>query len=188
MCGFLQTTAVPVLFLPAHAVAFQGVAFSLGHGRYLEDLLRLKARARDEGAEFVTWNDIQSCVDSVNTAVHEEHESEWLWEPPGVALGWAELLLGSGSLQSGWWAEAPSPSPGSASAFVVGPWGRGTPLGGERGEERKAVVPCPPGGWDLFVPLGIGARAWLKQSPRRLLLTRPSGPLAVGGASQGLAA
>ncbi|XP_066491182.1 ras GTPase-activating-like protein IQGAP1 [Tiliqua scincoides] len=42
--------------------------------RYVEDLLKLKARVQDEGAEFVTWNDIQSCVDSVNTAVHEEHE------------------------------------------------------------------------------------------------------------------
>ncbi|CAI5792499.1 GTPase-activating IQGAP1 [Podarcis lilfordi] len=42
--------------------------------RYIEDLLKLKSQARSEGAEFITWNDIQSCVDRVNVAVHEEHE------------------------------------------------------------------------------------------------------------------
>ncbi|XP_029430405.1 ras GTPase-activating-like protein IQGAP1 [Rhinatrema bivittatum] len=42
--------------------------------RYIEDLLKLKARAREEGNEFVTWNDIQQCVHHVNTTVHEEHE------------------------------------------------------------------------------------------------------------------
>ncbi|XP_061451888.1 ras GTPase-activating-like protein IQGAP1 isoform X2 [Rhineura floridana] len=42
--------------------------------RYVDDLLKLKAQARDEGTEFITWNDIQSCVDRVNVAVHEEHE------------------------------------------------------------------------------------------------------------------
>ncbi|XP_033022498.1 ras GTPase-activating-like protein IQGAP1 isoform X2 [Lacerta agilis] len=42
--------------------------------RYIDDLLKLKSQARSEGAEFVTWNDIQSCVDRVNVAVHEEHE------------------------------------------------------------------------------------------------------------------
>lgn len=63
-------------------------------GRYLEDLLKLKSRVRDEGAEFITWNDIQSCVDSVNTAVHEEHERKWPLEQRG-GLAW------SGSLPSG---------------------------------------------------------------------------------------
>ncbi|XP_075620616.1 ras GTPase-activating-like protein IQGAP1 isoform X2 [Balearica regulorum gibbericeps] len=42
--------------------------------RYIDDLLKLKAQTRAEGNEFVTWNDIQSCVDRVNIAVHEEHE------------------------------------------------------------------------------------------------------------------
>uniref|UniRef100_A0A670KK82 IQ motif containing GTPase activating protein 1 n=1 Tax=Podarcis muralis TaxID=64176 RepID=A0A670KK82_PODMU len=42
--------------------------------RYIEDLLKLKSQARSEGAEFITWNDIQSCVDRVNVVVHEEHE------------------------------------------------------------------------------------------------------------------
>ncbi|KFQ66270.1 Ras GTPase-activating-like IQGAP1, partial [Pelecanus crispus] len=42
--------------------------------RYIDDLMKLKAQTRAEGNEFITWNDIQSCVDRVNIAVHEEHE------------------------------------------------------------------------------------------------------------------
>ncbi|XP_075773076.1 ras GTPase-activating-like protein IQGAP1 isoform X1 [Pelodiscus sinensis] len=42
--------------------------------RYIDDLMKLKAQARTEGNEFVTWNDIQSSVDRVNIVVHEEHE------------------------------------------------------------------------------------------------------------------
>lgn len=42
--------------------------------------MKLKAQARSEGNEFITWNDIQACVDRVNVAVHEEHESkDWAW-------------------------------------------------------------------------------------------------------------
>uniref|UniRef100_A0A452GFW5 Ras GTPase-activating-like protein IQGAP1 n=1 Tax=Gopherus agassizii TaxID=38772 RepID=A0A452GFW5_9SAUR len=42
--------------------------------RYIDDLMKLKAQACTEGNEFITWNDIQSCVDRVNIVVHEEHE------------------------------------------------------------------------------------------------------------------
>uniref|UniRef100_A0A8D0L962 IQ motif containing GTPase activating protein 1 n=1 Tax=Sphenodon punctatus TaxID=8508 RepID=A0A8D0L962_SPHPU len=42
--------------------------------RYVDDLMKLKAQARTEGNAFVTWNDIQSCVDRVNIVVQEEHE------------------------------------------------------------------------------------------------------------------
>ncbi|NXE95800.1 IQGA1 protein, partial [Menura novaehollandiae] len=42
--------------------------------RYIDDLVKLKAQTSAEGNEFVTWNDIQSCVDRVNKVVHEEHE------------------------------------------------------------------------------------------------------------------
>ncbi|NXD90791.1 IQGA1 protein, partial [Chaetorhynchus papuensis] len=42
--------------------------------RYIDDLVKLKAQTSAEGTEFITWNDIQSCVDRVNKAVHEEHE------------------------------------------------------------------------------------------------------------------
>uniref|UniRef100_A0A8V5GZM5 Uncharacterized protein n=1 Tax=Melopsittacus undulatus TaxID=13146 RepID=A0A8V5GZM5_MELUD len=42
--------------------------------RYIDDLMKLKAQTRAEGNEFITWNDIQSCIDRVNIVVHEEHE------------------------------------------------------------------------------------------------------------------
>ncbi|NWH62008.1 IQGA1 protein, partial [Geococcyx californianus] len=42
--------------------------------RYVDDLLKLKAQTHAEGNEFITWNDIQSCVDRVNVVVREEHE------------------------------------------------------------------------------------------------------------------
>ncbi|NWS71161.1 IQGA1 protein, partial [Crotophaga sulcirostris] len=42
--------------------------------RYIDDLMKLKAQTRAEGNEFITWNDIQSCVDRVNVVVREEHE------------------------------------------------------------------------------------------------------------------
>ncbi|XP_024151264.1 ras GTPase-activating-like protein IQGAP1 [Oryzias melastigma] len=41
--------------------------------RYMDELMRLKAAAREEGCDFLTWNDIQACIDQVNLAVHEEH-------------------------------------------------------------------------------------------------------------------
>uniref|UniRef100_A0A8D0A3G0 IQ motif containing GTPase activating protein 1 n=1 Tax=Sander lucioperca TaxID=283035 RepID=A0A8D0A3G0_SANLU len=42
--------------------------------RYMDELLRLKAAAREEGSKYLTWNDIQACIDQVNQTVHEEHE------------------------------------------------------------------------------------------------------------------
>ncbi|NWZ67360.1 IQGA1 protein, partial [Acrocephalus arundinaceus] len=42
--------------------------------RYTDDLVKLKAEKNAEGNEFITWNDIQSCVDHVNKVVCEEHE------------------------------------------------------------------------------------------------------------------
>ncbi|XP_053573714.1 ras GTPase-activating-like protein IQGAP1 [Bombina bombina] len=41
--------------------------------RYIDELIKLKHKAREEGNEFITWNDIQGCVNEVNTTVHEEH-------------------------------------------------------------------------------------------------------------------
>ncbi|KAM7039665.1 ras GTPase-activating-like protein IQGAP1 [Acridotheres tristis] len=42
--------------------------------RYIDGLVKLKAERSAEGNEFITWNDIQSCVDHVNKVVSEEHE------------------------------------------------------------------------------------------------------------------
>ncbi|NXR99814.1 IQGA1 protein, partial [Oxylabes madagascariensis] len=45
--------------------------------RYIDDLVKLKAERNAQGNEFITWNDIQSCVDHVNKVVSEEHESKF---------------------------------------------------------------------------------------------------------------
>ncbi|XP_057692899.1 ras GTPase-activating-like protein IQGAP1 [Corythoichthys intestinalis] len=42
--------------------------------RYMDELIRLKAAAREEGCDYLTWNDIQACIDQVNMSVQEEHE------------------------------------------------------------------------------------------------------------------
>uniref|UniRef100_A0AAQ6IVM3 IQ motif containing GTPase activating protein 1 n=1 Tax=Anabas testudineus TaxID=64144 RepID=A0AAQ6IVM3_ANATE len=42
--------------------------------RYMDELMRLKAAARAEGSDYLTWNDIQACIDQVNLTVQEEHE------------------------------------------------------------------------------------------------------------------
>ncbi|KTG04050.1 hypothetical protein cypCar_00004318, partial [Cyprinus carpio] len=55
--------------------------------RYIDELMRLKKAAREEGGDYLTWNDIQACVDQVNSTIQEEHESEqhirpkyeWKW-------------------------------------------------------------------------------------------------------------
>uniref|UniRef100_A0A674IBR5 IQ motif containing GTPase activating protein 1 n=1 Tax=Terrapene triunguis TaxID=2587831 RepID=A0A674IBR5_9SAUR len=59
--------------------------------RYIDDLMKLKAQARTGGNEFITWNDIQSCVDRVNIVVHEEHESKWI-----LAIGLINEALDEG--------------------------------------------------------------------------------------------
>lgn len=40
----------------------------------MDELMRLKAAAREEGSDYLTWNDIQACIDQVNLTVQEEHE------------------------------------------------------------------------------------------------------------------
>ncbi|XP_043536430.1 ras GTPase-activating-like protein IQGAP1 [Chiloscyllium plagiosum] len=42
--------------------------------RYVDELMRMKAKARAESNEFLTWNDIQGSVDQVNIVVQEEHD------------------------------------------------------------------------------------------------------------------
>uniref|UniRef100_A0A672HRH8 IQ motif containing GTPase activating protein 1 n=1 Tax=Salarias fasciatus TaxID=181472 RepID=A0A672HRH8_SALFA len=42
--------------------------------RYMDELMRLKAAAREDGSDYLTWNDIQACIDQVNLTVQEEHE------------------------------------------------------------------------------------------------------------------
>lgn len=52
----------------------QAVNVCLARRRYMDELMRLKAAAREQGCDYLTWNDIQACVDQVNFTVQEEHE------------------------------------------------------------------------------------------------------------------
>ncbi|XP_076127115.1 ras GTPase-activating-like protein IQGAP2 [Alosa pseudoharengus] len=42
--------------------------------RYADTLITLRVEALALGQEFLTWNDVQKCIDTVNQQVHEEHE------------------------------------------------------------------------------------------------------------------
>ncbi|TRY65856.1 hypothetical protein DNTS_018018 [Danionella cerebrum] len=60
--------------------------------RYIDELMRLKAAAREEGCDFLSWNDIQACVDQVNGTILEEHERI-------AAIGLVNEALDDGDLQ-----------------------------------------------------------------------------------------
>lgn len=60
--------------------------------RYVDELMRLKAAAREEGSDYLTWNDIQACVDQVNSTIQEEHERI-------AAIGLINEALAEGDLQ-----------------------------------------------------------------------------------------
>ncbi|XP_056142537.1 ras GTPase-activating-like protein IQGAP2 isoform X2 [Lampris incognitus] len=42
--------------------------------RYTDTLIKLRAEALAQGQEFLTWNDVQKSIDTVNIQIHEEHE------------------------------------------------------------------------------------------------------------------
>lgn len=42
--------------------------------RYADTLLQQRGETLAKGQEFLTWNDVQKCIDTVNIQVHEEHE------------------------------------------------------------------------------------------------------------------
>uniref|UniRef100_A0A8D3CWJ2 IQ motif containing GTPase activating protein 2 n=1 Tax=Scophthalmus maximus TaxID=52904 RepID=A0A8D3CWJ2_SCOMX len=42
--------------------------------RYADTLIKERAESLAKGQEFLTWNDVQKCIDTVNVQVHEEHE------------------------------------------------------------------------------------------------------------------
>lgn len=59
-----------------HALVFALTRYLFHPCRYIDELMRLKAAAREEGSDYLTWNDIQACIDQVNNTIQEEHESE----------------------------------------------------------------------------------------------------------------
>uniref|UniRef100_A0A8C1CNW6 IQ motif containing GTPase activating protein 2 n=1 Tax=Cyprinus carpio carpio TaxID=630221 RepID=A0A8C1CNW6_CYPCA len=44
--------------------------------RYADTLIRLRSESLAQGQEFLTWTDVQKCINTVNVQVHEEHESK----------------------------------------------------------------------------------------------------------------
>ncbi|XP_071001704.1 ras GTPase-activating-like protein IQGAP1, partial [Oncorhynchus clarkii lewisi] len=59
----------------------------------MDELMRLKAVAREESSDYLTWNDIQACVDQVNLTIQEEHERI-------VAIGQINEALDGGDPQN----------------------------------------------------------------------------------------
>lgn len=39
-------------------------------------LVKLRAESLAQGQEFLTWNEVQQCIDIVNLKVNEENESK----------------------------------------------------------------------------------------------------------------
>ncbi|KAH0628012.1 hypothetical protein JD844_008660 [Phrynosoma platyrhinos] len=48
--------------------------------RYADTLMSLKLEASSQGQEYLSWNDIQNCIDMVNTQIREENDSCQLQE------------------------------------------------------------------------------------------------------------
>nr|XP_015827985.2 ras GTPase-activating-like protein IQGAP2 [Nothobranchius furzeri] len=42
--------------------------------RYADMLIKERAETLTKGQEFLSWNDVQKCIDTINIQVHEEHE------------------------------------------------------------------------------------------------------------------
>ncbi|KAK0155489.1 Ras GTPase-activating-like protein IQGAP1 [Merluccius polli] len=61
--------------------------------RYMDELMRLRVAAAEGGIDYLTWNDIQACIDQVNLAVQEEHERV-------VAIGQINEALDGGDVSS----------------------------------------------------------------------------------------
>lgn len=60
--------------------------------RYMDELMRLKAAAAEQGCDYLTWNDIQACIDQVNVAVQEEHDRKEA--PPLCPLNGLVIYVG----------------------------------------------------------------------------------------------
>lgn len=48
--------------------------FDNSFSRYADMVIEERAETLSKGQEFLTWNDLQKCIDRVNIQVHEEHE------------------------------------------------------------------------------------------------------------------
>lgn len=43
---------------------------------YADTLLSIKSEASSQGQDYLSWNDIQNCIDMVNMQIQEENESK----------------------------------------------------------------------------------------------------------------
>ncbi|MEQ2206686.1 hypothetical protein XENOCAPTIV_001687, partial [Xenoophorus captivus] len=68
---------LPIVYQSA-ANLYQAELFSLqlqgGRVRYADMLIEERAETLSKSQEFLTWNDVQKCIDMVNIQVQEEHE------------------------------------------------------------------------------------------------------------------
>lgn len=46
---------------------------------YADTLLSIKSEASSQGQDYLSWNDIQNCIDMVNMQIKEENESKWFF-------------------------------------------------------------------------------------------------------------
>uniref|UniRef100_A0A4W6G8M2 IQ motif containing GTPase activating protein 2 n=1 Tax=Lates calcarifer TaxID=8187 RepID=A0A4W6G8M2_LATCA len=58
--------------------------------RYADTLIKQRAETLTKGQEFLTWNDVQKCIDTVNIQVHEEHERKDVLQISGLHIAVAE--------------------------------------------------------------------------------------------------
>lgn len=43
---------------------------------YADTLLSIKSEGSSQGQDYLSWNDIQNCIDMVNMQIQEENESK----------------------------------------------------------------------------------------------------------------
>lgn len=101
--GFVRTssTSIPALCLtlsplkskaagPVPASVCRAIVLCLSR-RYFENLLQLKGRSREAGAEFLSWNDIQDSVSNTNSSVQDENDRESCSCGVGLSRGSSRL-------------------------------------------------------------------------------------------------
>lgn len=61
--------------------------------RYADTLIQQRGETLAKGQEFLTWNDVQKCIDTVNIQVHEEHERKMTFLGNLLGCFWFNLRL-----------------------------------------------------------------------------------------------
>uniref|UniRef100_A0A8C3P5M9 IQ motif containing GTPase activating protein 3 n=1 Tax=Cyanoderma ruficeps TaxID=181631 RepID=A0A8C3P5M9_9PASS len=126
--------------------------------RYFDDLLQLKGQSRKAGAEFLSWNDIQDSINSTNSSVQDENDSESCPQKVWACRGSADIL----GERLRW-----DSSPDDAPENLAPPWAV-TPLGARSFGRVERRVPS------LFPPPQEPMRSgWSTRRCCRRTLRRP---------------